>query len=105
MRTRQLVAIALALSALAAPSAQIPQSTSSPAPLERLTDAEFWTLMTDASELGGSFHSDNFTSNEAYFPSAVAALAKSGPHGGAYLGVGPEQNFHYISAIRPAVAI
>ena len=80
-------------------------SAQGPAPLERLTDAEFWTLMTDASELGGSFHSSNFTSNEAYFPTVAATLAKSGPHGGAYLGVGPEQNFHYIAAIRPAIAV
>jgi hypothetical protein len=75
------------------------------ATLERLSDTEFWTLVSDASELGGAFHSDNFTSNEANFPSVAARLAASGPHGGAYLGVGPEQNFHYIAAIRPAIAI
>src|SRR5262245_6319551 len=98
---RNSVAVALAFAC----SIWLAASAQSPALLERLTDAEFWTLMTDASELDGSFHSDNFTSNEAYFPTVVATLAKSGPHGGAYFGVGPEQNFHYIAAIRPAIGI
>ncbi len=71
----------------------------------RLSDAEFWKLIDDASERGGAFHSDNFTSNEAGYAAVAAMLAKSGPHGGAYLGVGPEQNFNYIAAIRPAVAV
>jgi len=73
--------------------------------LERLSDAEFRSLIADASEPGGAFHSDNFTSNEPYFANTAAALASSGPHGGAFLGVGPEQNFHYIVAIRPAIAV
>ena len=73
--------------------------------LDRLSDAEFRSLVEDAAEPGGSFHSDNFTSNEPYFANVAARLAASGPHGGAYLGVGPEQNFHYIAAVRPAVAI
>jgi len=73
--------------------------------LERLTDAEFWRLMDTASEKDGAFHSDNFTSNEAQYATVVARLAASGPHGGAYLGVGPEQNFHYIAAIRPVIAV
>ncbi len=38
-------------------------------------------------------------------PSPRECSPKSGPHGGAYLGVGPEQNFHYIAAIRPAIGI
>ena len=78
---------------------------SSQSRLDRLSDAEFWSLVQGASEPGGEFHSDNFTSNEPYFANTAAMLAKSGPHGGAYLGVGPEQNFHYIAAIRPAVAV
>jgi hypothetical protein len=73
--------------------------------LDRLSDAEFWSLVSGASEPGGAFHADNFTSNEPYFANTAATLAKSGPHGGAYLGVGPEQNFHYIAAIRPAIAV
>jgi len=77
----------------------------SQARLDRLSDTEFWSLVSGASEPGGAFHSENFTSNEPYFANAAATLAKSGPHGGAYLGVGPEQNFHYIVAIRPAIGV
>ena len=77
----------------------------SQASFTQLSDQEFWALVTNASEPGGSFHSDNFTSNEPNFATAAGLLAKSGPHGGAYLGVGPEQNFHYMAAIRPAIGI
>src|SRR6185436_11567224 len=31
-------------------------------------------------------------------------LAESGPRGGVYLGVGPEQNFTYIARVRPEYA-
>jgi len=79
-------------------------AATAPAPLpERLSDDEFWRLVTTFSESGGSFHSDNFTSNEPMFPDVVKELA-AGPSGGAYLGVGPEQNFNYIVALRPQVA-
>ena len=97
MNTRHAFAAVVALAGLL-------WQTSAPAQaIDRLSDAEFWALVNDASEPGGSFHSDNFTSNEANFPSAVAQLVKNGPFGGAYLGVGPEQNFHYIAAIKPAI--
>ena len=96
---RRWIALAAALSVAAVLHA------GAQAPLSRLSDQEFWNLVTDASEPGGAFHSDNFTSNEAGFAAVAGTLAAAGPHGGAYLGVGPEQNFHYIAAIRPAVAV
>jgi len=96
------ITIVLLLGAAVTLPAQAPAARPT---LERLSDTEFWTLVTEASELGGAFHSDNFTSNEPNFPTVAARLASSGPHGGAYLGVGPEQNFHYIAAMRPAIAI
>jgi hypothetical protein len=79
------------------------ESTSPRSSLDRLTDAEFWSLVTTLSEPGGAFHSDNFTSNEALFGNIAETLA-AGPHGGAFIGVGPEQNFSYISAIEPQIA-
>jgi hypothetical protein len=69
-----------------------------------LSDGEFWNLVTGFSEPGGSFSSDNFTSNEGQYPDIVAKLISSGRKGGAYLGVGPEQNFHYIVAVQPDIA-
>jgi hypothetical protein len=71
---------------------------------DRLTDAEFWRLVTDGSERGGVFPSDNFTSNEMSFPRLMLQLQARGDTGGAYIGVGPEQNFNYLLAVRPRIA-
>ncbi len=72
---------------------------------DRLTDAEFWSLVSDISEPGGYFrNSDNFTSNEREIGQLFTMLRVHQVHGGVYLGVGPEQNFTYIAAIRPAMA-
>jgi hypothetical protein len=70
----------------------------------RLSDARFWQLVTGFSEGGGTFLSDNFVSNEQGFQEVVPRLSKQSPRGGAYLGVGPDQNFTYIVALRPQVA-
>jgi hypothetical protein len=72
---------------------------------DHLSDAEFWTLVSDMSEPGGYFRiTDNYTSNEREVGQLFAALREAGVQGGVYLGVGPEQNFSYIAAIRPAMA-
>jgi hypothetical protein len=72
---------------------------------DRLSDVEFWTLVSDISEPGGYFrNSDNFTSNEREIGQLFTMLRVQQVHGGVYLGVGPEQNFTYIAAIRPAMA-
>lgn len=71
----------------------------------RLSDAEFWSLTTETSEPGGYFRiADNFTSNEAEVGRLFTSLRDRKLSGGVYLGVGPEQNFSYISAIKPAMA-
>lgn len=54
---------------------------------------------------GGYFDTDNLISNETGYLHVVPALLRSGLRGGAYLGVGPDQNFSYIAALRPEVAI
>ncbi len=69
-----------------------------------LTDKEFWELSERMSEPNGTFFSDNLLSNETSLSSVAAALAPRVKPGGAYLGVGPEQNFTYIAAIRPRIA-
>jgi hypothetical protein len=56
------------------------------------------------SEEGGFFRSDNFTSNEDSYLHVVDKLKQLGATGGAYIGVGPEQNFTYIAKIRPRIA-
>jgi hypothetical protein len=72
---------------------------------DRLDDAEFWKLRTSLSEPGGYFRiADNFTSNEREVGQLVTMLRQRGVRGGVYLGVGPEQNFSYITAIEPGMA-
>ncbi len=53
------------------------------------------------SEPGGFFDTDNLISNENSYLDVMPAL---GQRGGAYIGVGPDQNFSYIAAVRPSIA-
>ena len=69
-----------------------------------LTDREFWQMIVDFSEPGGYFRSDNFLSNESGYQSVIPTLHKTVQRGGVYLGVGPEQNFTYISSLEPKIA-
>jgi hypothetical protein len=71
----------------------------------RLTDRELWRLMADTSETDGYFRSDNLTSNELLFQRVIPDLLGRSKPGGVYLGVGPEQNYTYIAAVKPAMAI
>jgi hypothetical protein len=85
-------------------AAQAPQQPAASLPA-RLSDAEFWKLVSDISEPGGYFRlSDNFTSNEREIGRLFTMLHDQGVRGGVYVGVGPEQNFTYIAAIHPAMA-
>ena len=79
-------------------------SATQPKAIESLTAAEFSRLSREFSEEGGSFRSDNFTSNETSYLHIVDKLRQHGATGGAYLGVGPEQNFTYIAKVRPRIA-
>src|SRR5262249_29937850 len=71
---------------------------------DRLTAREFWNMVTDLSEPGGYFRSDNFLSNESGYQDVIPALLKTLKPGGVYIGVGPEQNFTHIMALRPKIA-
>src|SRR5437867_1103692 len=70
----------------------------------KLSDKAFWQLINDFSEAGGYFRSDNFLSNENAFQTVIPELKSSLGTGGVYVGVGPEQNFTYIVALRPKLA-
>lgn len=70
----------------------------------RLSDSTFWRLISEFSEPGGSFQSDNFVSNETTFQWVIPDLLRTTRPGGAYLGVGPDQNFPYIIALAPKIA-
>jgi len=70
----------------------------------QLSDEAFWNMVSEFSETGGYFRSDNFVSNETTFQYVIKNLKKTTP-GGVYLGVGPDQNFTYIVAMQPKLAI
>ena len=70
----------------------------------RLSNEAFWQMITDFSEPTGRFPSDNFVSNELGIQLVLSDLTKDRKSAGAYLGVGPEQNFTYIVALQPKIA-
>jgi hypothetical protein len=70
---------------------------------DKLSDHDFWTMLNEFSEPGGSFVSDNIISNEIEFQRVIPAVQRLGPHS-VYVGVGPEQNFTYIVAFKPSMA-
>jgi hypothetical protein len=80
------------------------QQSSKQNSLESIPTAEFARMIREFSEDGGYFMSDNFTSNETSYLHIVDKLRELGVTGGAYIGVGPEQNFTYIAKIRPRIA-
>ena len=80
------------------------RAAAAPVPAQ-LSDQEFWMISRDSSEEDGFFRSDNLLSNETSFQYVIPGLLKSAKPGRVYMGVGPEQNFTYIAAIKPAMAI
>ena len=61
----------------------------------QLSDSEYWKMISDFSEPSGHFQYDIVTSNEVSYQHVMPELMKTPRSGGAYLGVGPEQNFTY----------
>src|SRR5262249_42222852 len=70
----------------------------------KLSDQDFWALSEELSEPNGNFQSDNLLSNETGFQVVIPQLVERLGTGGVYLGVGPEQNFTYIAALKPRIA-
>ena len=105
MRTYRLFAaglvFVLALGLVAQPPAAATAAATADTLPARLPDAEWWKLIEDLSEPGGVFRSDNLLSNEIWFQYVIPDLLQRAPQGGVYMGVGPEQNFTYIAALKP----
>jgi hypothetical protein len=72
--------------------------------VESLSPADITRIIQDLSEEGGFFRSDNFTSNETSYLHVVGKLREMLVSGGAYIGVGPEQNFTYMAKLHPQIA-
>ncbi len=71
---------------------------------ERAVSTSFAEKVQALSEPGGFFDTDNLISNERSYLHVMDALAREGVEGGAYIGVGPDQNFSYVAQIQPIVA-
>src|SRR5712691_8693539 len=93
----------ITLLALAVLSLQPPARAVEPLPTA-LSDEQFWSLVSSLSEPGGTFRSENLASNEMYFVQMTRFTNPMKKHDGAYIGVGPEQNFHYIASLQPQIA-
>jgi hypothetical protein len=70
----------------------------------QIADDAFWKMVTEFSEETGSFRFE-YMSNELQFQYVIPRLKENRKPGGVYLGVGPEQNFTYIAALQPKMAI
>src|SRR5262245_21390902 len=71
----------------------LPRQTLAQGPPARLADSTFWRIVTTFSEPSGYFASDNYVSNENEWQYIIPPKLTSFNRDGAYLGVGPEQNF------------
>jgi hypothetical protein len=69
-----------------------------------ISDQAYWKMIVGMSEPDGQFRFENFLSNELQYQYVIPGLKSGTRSGGVYLGVGPEQNFTYIAAIRPKIA-
>jgi hypothetical protein len=85
-----------------------PPVTTEPAPPAEPTlrplDIPFRQLVDGISEKDAYYFSDNYVSNETAFLQVAPQLPQAVAPGGAFIGVGPEQNFSYIALTRPDVA-
>lgn len=79
----------------------LPQTARTQQKLDKRDD--FGQLVTRLSERAGYFGSDNLVSNELSYQHVLGRLQKMNVTGGAYLGVGPDQNFTYIAQIKPRI--
>ena len=79
------------------------RAADSPLP-SKLGDEEFWRIVSEFSERAGTFQSDNLLSNERWLQHVIPDLVAKAKPNRVYVGVGPEQNFTYIAALKPAMA-
>ena len=86
-----------------APPVTNPFGVASALPKE-LDGDRFYKMVAAFSEPDGYFMYDNYLSNERSYQDPIPSLVDKVKSNGVYIGVGPEQNFTYIAAIRPAIA-
>src|SRR5258705_13790068 len=92
---------AFAMIVLAAVATNAVQTPTLPS---EISDAEFWRMIVAFSEQGGSYPYENFVSNELTVQHVIPALKATTKPGGVFIGVGPDQNFTYVSAMQSKLA-
>src|SRR6187399_2411653 len=95
---RSLFAAVLTVTVVVSTLAQAPALPS------EISDKDFWRMIVDLSEPGGTYPYENFVSNELPYQDVVPALKKNTKPGGVYIGVGPEQNFTYAAVLQSKLA-
>ena len=110
LRIKRLSRVLWAVVTLAVTTASLSRAQAVAAPKAATTNAskdsiaDFGVLVASLSESGGHFDTDNLISNESSYLHVMGALERYGVRGGAYIGVGPDQNFSYIARIHPHIA-
>jgi hypothetical protein len=89
--------------AVAATLPCLAQSSTATLPAE-ISDKDFWRMIVDLSEPGGTYPYQNYVSNEFQYQDVVPALKATTRPGGVYIGVGPEQNFTYAAVLQSRLA-
>ena len=103
-RTLQLILVVLLVVPVLSCEGQQP-SAETVAPASALSHDSFGALIERLSGEPGYFDTDNLISNESSYLHVIPDLEAREIKGGAYLGVGPCQNFSYIAHIQPSIAI
>ena len=71
---------------------------------DQLSDSEFWKVISESSEQADTFGPTTSSPNESAFQRVIPTLKKQIQPSGVYLGVGPEQNFTYLTTLRRSSA-
>jgi hypothetical protein len=71
---------------------------------QQAAPSPFGAAIATLSEPGRYFDTDNLISNESSYLQVLPELKRRNVQGGAYIGVGPDQNFTYIAETRPSIA-
>ena len=103
MTRRRLTLSGIIVAAVAAWYLSVQPSARAGALPDQLSGKAFWQLSTAMSEPDGFFRSHNLLSNEIWMQHVIPELVEATKPGRVYMGVGPEQNFTYIAAVKPAM--
>ncbi len=100
-----LVALLLVVVPTACQTQAAERASSRVATGQGLSDSAFAQLVARLSEPSGYFDTDNLISNETSYLHVLDRMRALSVSGGAYIGVGPDQNFSYMVQVRPRIAL